>query len=95
MVLGAYCFVQRKDVFKKIWEAVAWPSFLFLAGGGIIIIGWAQTLTRQFLFIERLDDQAVEECLETAGYLFVLSGVIELYFDLRRTASSSPRQSLE
>ena len=86
MVLGTFCFVQRKGIFKQIWQAVAWPSFLFLLGGGIIVIGWAQTLAQQALFIERLDDRVVEECLETAGYFFILCGVIELYFDLRRAA---------
>lgn len=90
IILGTCAFIQRRKIFMQIWHVIAWPSFLFIGGGGLIVIGWAQTLTQRFLFIERLDDQAVEECLETAGYFFILSGVIELYFDLRGAASARP-----
>jgi hypothetical protein len=87
-IVGTWIYFQRKVFFKQLWQVVAWPSFILLFFGGLVVIGWSQVLTQRSLYVNILDDTVTEEGLESAGYFLILFGVCELYHELRRAAAS-------
>ncbi|HYG34780.1 MAG TPA: hypothetical protein VEC99_08355 [Clostridia bacterium] len=88
-VLSMVLWRFRDGLLEQVAQLRTRVSTLFFAAGSIIVVGWAQILTQRSLFPDRLADRALEESLEAAGYLLILSGVVELYFDLKRVPAAS------
>lgn len=83
IVLGIYCkiFLRQASLFLNL---TASPVLLT---GFLIVTGWAQVLGQKKLFHDLQDARIVEESLESAGYLLILLGVLEVYLNLRNNVT--------
>ncbi|MFN7139183.1 MAG: hypothetical protein ACK4UN_07585 [Limisphaerales bacterium] len=74
----------HRDLLKQLDLLLRQPAATLLAGGFVIVVGWAQVFAQSSIFPSKEVDRIVEEGIETAGYLLILFGVLELVFNLKR-----------
>ncbi len=83
IVLGIY----RKQLLRQASLFLNLTASPVLMTGFLIVTGWSQVLGQKKLFHELQDARLVEESLESAGYLLILLGVLEVYLNLRNNVT--------
>ena len=87
VALGLVGWKFGKDLPQQVRTMMNYPACTIFVAGFTIIVAWTQIFAQRTIFNSAEVDRIVEEGLETAGYLLILSGVIELSCNLRRNQS--------
>ncbi len=87
VILPILLFKFRRGLLGQIDHFLKLPATALLLGGFVIVVGWAQIFAHKTIFTSKEADRIVEEGLEAAGYLLILTGIIELWFNLRKSDS--------
>ncbi|MBA4148793.1 MAG: hypothetical protein H0X66_11825 [Verrucomicrobia bacterium] len=83
VILGFVLYKFGKDLPRQIRELLNQPACSLFVAGFFIVVGWGQIFAQRSIFESAEVDRIVEEGLEAAGYLLILSGAVELSYNLR------------